>query len=393
MSAMMRAVLAAWAASCVVLDVFGCSTWYMENSYKISGRTKDFTSFEWGWVSVPAGSMHSAQRGPNTGKPVVHATLALAVLNKTTLAPTVTSLDAVNGGINDAGLSCDGQALEGGTYPPRSGTDRDLPATAFCGWALEAWGSALQVKAALEGGAVVVYNDEPGGGGGHFSVRDANTSIVVEFVNHTIQVYVDGNDGGATGFGVLTNEPGYAWQLASVRNFLQKEARQRPAVAMPGGWYPDERFLRLAKVKAGLLPPATYERAVADAVTVMNTVTVPSGQQIGTDATCDACYGGGGTAFGIIYDHRQRLVYWRTAGNPSMQRLRLQDVPQHEPVFLPLLKSDLPFFSNAAHAVIKPGPKGAVIKPAQPSNAYTYPPFGPGKKKRPPLAQERKNSP
>ena len=44
---------------------------------------------------------------------VKHAALVFAVLNSS--APTARSLDYVNGGINDAGLSCDAQALDGGT--------------------------------------------------------------------------------------------------------------------------------------------------------------------------------------------------------------------------------------------------------------------------------------
>ena len=42
----------------------------MEGGFSLSARTKDFTSYEWGWISVPAGSTNSAQRGPNTGKAV-----------------------------------------------------------------------------------------------------------------------------------------------------------------------------------------------------------------------------------------------------------------------------------------------------------------------------------
>ena len=55
------------------------------------------------------------------------------------------------------------------------------------------------------------------------------------------------------------------------------------------------------------------------AVHVLNTVTVPMGNQIGTDGTGDH------TEYGVVYDHVNKTIYWRCTTNQNMQRLRLVD--------------------------------------------------------------------
>ena len=77
------------------------------------------------------------------------------------------------------------------------------------------------------------------------------------------------------------------------------------AVAMPGDWYPEDRFQRIFQVKRGMPVPKSYQagrtrkltqeipadgfwirfqEAVMQAVHVLNTVTVPMGLQLGTDS-------------------------------------------------------------------------------------------------------------
>jgi penicillin V acylase-like amidase (Ntn superfamily) len=52
-------------------------------------------------------------------------------------------------------------------------------------------------------------------GGQHFVVRDSSgSSLVVEFLLGQVVLYRDHNDNGTTGFGVMTNEPAFAWQAS-----------------------------------------------------------------------------------------------------------------------------------------------------------------------------------
>merc|ERR1712196_616932 len=133
--------------------------------------------------------------------------------------------------MNDAGLSCDGQTLKGSKYPAKTGNASvDMDVAVFCTWALGSFSTAMDVKAALDGKTVVVsivdehYNK---GHGLHFSLRDATHSLVVEFIDGETKVYVDGNDNGTTGFGIMTNYPPWPWQVENVRNYAWKMSLPR----------------------------------------------------------------------------------------------------------------------------------------------------------------------
>lgn len=71
-------------------------------------------------------------------------------------------------------------------------------------------------------------------------------------------LYEDANDG-SSGFGVFTNEPAFAWHLENVKHLEWKKTMARSAVAVPGGFYPDERYLRLHMLKQGLPAPGSYK--------------------------------------------------------------------------------------------------------------------------------------
>ena len=86
-----------------------------------------------------------------------------------------------------------------------------------------------------------------------------------------LQVYDDFNDEGVTGWGVMTNEPTFDWQVENVRHFKWKQNLGREATTMPGTWYPDDRFLRVHLVKDGMPTPKTYPEAVMQAVHTLNT--------------------------------------------------------------------------------------------------------------------------
>lgn len=67
------------------------------------------------------------------------------------------------------------------------------------------------------------------------------------------------------------------------------------------------------------------------AVHIMNTVTLPIGtHQYGTDAGDSSGLFQGKdveyTLYGVIYDHLNKILYWRTSVNQSLQRLRISDL-------------------------------------------------------------------
>merc|ERR1712147_569887 len=88
---------------------------------------------------------------------------------------------------------------------------------------------------------------------------------------------------------------------------------------MPGAFYPDERFLRIHLIKSSLPNPGSYQEAMEHALHVLNSITVPMGQQMGTDSG----FGEGladHTHWAHIYDRKAAILYWRTQYNLQLQR-------------------------------------------------------------------------
>jgi penicillin V acylase-like amidase (Ntn superfamily) len=172
-------------------------------------------------------------------------------------ASTVGIKRGVVGGLNTEGLSCDMQTLIDTSYPPfpqDPSVTTPVNAVVFCEWALASFSNTAEVKAALTAGAdsspakAAVYGADVLGQ--HFVLRDAQgASLVAEFLEGTTLLHDDGNDDGVTGFGIFTNEPPFPWHVANTKHYDWKKTLARSAVAVPGGFYPDERFLRLHALK------------------------------------------------------------------------------------------------------------------------------------------------
>mmetsp|Transcript_66992 Transcript_66992/g.119144 ORF Transcript_66992/g.119144 Transcript_66992/m.119144 type:complete len:368 (-) Transcript_66992:85-1188(-) len=328
-----------------------CSSWFMENDFTLSARTLDNQPTEWigragsGITVVPRGALGALGIQGRYG----YAGF-FAMENATGQGPSH-DVGIRMGGLNEAGLSCDEQHLTESEYQtPSHNPDIDLPTHLFCEWAVMQFSSIFEVRDALLRRRLV-RGLIPGGvdSGHHYTLRDSNgTSLVVEAIKGDIYTYVDYNDAGITGFGVVTNSPPFPWQLETLRNMQSKIKSQHASVAMPGSWYPDERFQRIWLVKSGMNLPADYPSAVAQAFTVMDTVTVPEGTQIGTDGI------GTYTIWGAVYDHLKPTIYWRTARNHNTQRLRLQESCMHknsQRLYISVNTPLQPWFNDAASSL------------------------------------------
>lgn len=162
--------------------------------------------------------------------------------------------------------------------------------------------------------------------GVHYAVQDAQGhSLVIEFTAKGRKVYDDANDG-EQGFGIFTNEPTFDWQLENVKHYEWKQTLARSSVAVPGNFYPDERFLRIHIVKQAIErthQPKTYREAVANAVAVLNTVTVPVGSMPGTDTHPEDTISDH-TQWGVVRDHVNPKFYIRSETNPSFRMIDLK---------------------------------------------------------------------
>lgn len=314
----------------------------MENDFRISVRTEDLGAldYEYALATQPRGS--SCLRSCRHGYVSFVAALKDGGLNRTDF----------KAGLNEAGLSCDKQTLIGSQYPASNASLDNIDVAYMCQWALEGFATVAEVKTALQAVNFVAPQSKEFWNG-HWIFRDAfGQGLVLEFLEGRMLVYEDHNDDGHTGYGILTNEPPFPWQLQAVNHLKWKRSLARPAVAMPGAWYPDERFQRIYLLKSAFPKPKSEQEAIMQAVHVMNSISVPLGA-IGTDSG----KGEGDddrTHFGVVYDHKNAAVYWRAEHNQNLQRLMLTDAQLAEgspPKFVLLRSPKLPFFHDAAAAL------------------------------------------
>merc|ERR1711920_501330 len=116
--------------------------------------------------------------------------------------------------------------------------------------------------------------------------------------------------------GIMTNDPPFPEHLSVVAD-LKKQFHDKPStVDMPGGWGSVARFNRIFLVKSSLPTPSNGEDAVMQAVHVLNSVSVPIGD----------FFGGAKTQWSAVWDHRNRILYWRSHLDQSLQRVRLVDM-------------------------------------------------------------------
>lgn len=215
--------------------------------------------------------------------------------------------------INEKGLTCGQLTLVGSEYQMPSVGKTNVFFGVFCKWATQLFDNVEDVHNALEN--VAIWGPEILSE--HFVLRDANgASLVVELIDGEQHLYLDFNDG-ESGYGIMTNEPSFDWHLKNIEHYEWKRTLSRQAVSVPGSWYPDDRFLRIHMVKSGMQEfglnnAPTYQEAFSLTAQVLNVVTVPYGNQYGTD-TGEASGEGSNpdhTMWGITRDHSTPALYW-----------------------------------------------------------------------------------
>ena len=98
--------------------------------------------------------------------------------------------------------------------------------------------------------------------------------------------------------------------------------------------------------------PGSLQEAIAQAVHVLNTVSVPMGAQIGKDMSDEAA--DHRTEWLAIWDHKSPTVYWRSVSNQNLARLLLADADLGvggEQRLMTVKSAKLPWFTDAAAAL------------------------------------------
>ena len=301
---------------------YGCSDFYMNfSNFKLSVRTSDLSSFSnWTLTTWPSDVVFKSEAIDWSPK---HSVVGLAV---NWFGDERYGFPSFFGdSLNEFGLSCSVLALIDSKYEDRSKDNSKINVlnAVFCHYATQMFTSVEEVQSGLSN--IVIYG--PDALASHFALRDSTgQSLVIECVEGKKIVYFDSNDGINT-FGIMTNEPTFDYHLINIKHYEWKRTLARQSIAIPGNYYPEERYQRIHMIKSGmkdLMSSTTdYQTAFSLSVQVLNVITVPMGAQYGTDSKRSK---EDHTVLGLIRDHYNKIIYWRDAYNPSFRRIRLQDV-------------------------------------------------------------------
>jgi penicillin V acylase-like amidase (Ntn superfamily) len=217
--------------------------------------------------------------------------------------------------LNEKGLSCSLLTLVDTQYEKRGEdeTKENVFAGTLCQYMTQNYETVTDIANNLNN--IVIYG--PDALAQHFIIRDSQgLSLVIECVGGKKVTYLDNNDGKSF-FGITTNEPTLDWHLKNVEHYEWKRTLARQSIAIPGNFYPEERFLRTYMVKkgmddAGLMKETSnYQVAFALTAQVLNSVSVPQGEQYGTDSGDSSGEGQGDhTSWAVIRDHASPALYW-----------------------------------------------------------------------------------
>ena len=239
-------------------------------------------------------------------------------------------------GINEAGLSAGLFYFPGyGTYAPyeaskSSETLADLQAVA---WMLSSFGSVDEVVNALPG--VRITGIHPDASTAHWRVGDVSgRQIVIEIIDGTPRVYENR-------LGVLTNSPGFEWQLTNLNNYVNLYPGGAPPQEMngvrlaafgagsgmlgiPGDVTPPSRFVRAAFYQTTAPQYATGRETVVQCFHILNNFDIP----IGIEHKAGEIPVGlpSATQWTTATDLTNRIIYYRTAWNSSLRGIDLKAI-------------------------------------------------------------------
>ena len=306
-----------------------CSDFYMPTNnteYRISVRTMDLGQ-DGGWnaTATPRGLIRKQSKVPPPGAEPLVWTSKWGYVGFAAPKYGFPVNGAVGEAMNERGFSCGALALVPTVMPKCSTSLPNLHSDYVCQYAVEMWATVAEAKAGL--GKLAIWG--PLDNDVHWVFRDASgASLVLEFpADGTAHIHEDNNDG-TNGFGIMTNEPPFEYHLLNAKHLAWKRALIRQAIPVPGSWYPEDRFMRVLMVKDTMPPPSSLQVAIAQAVAVLNTITVPMGSPPGTDSGKQSGELGlsDHSLFGVVRDHAEKTLYWRSAYGPSLTRLRLDDL-------------------------------------------------------------------
>ncbi len=239
-------------------------------------------------------------------------------------------------GINEAGLSA---ALfyfpEYGEYQTFNNADAEktIGDLQLVSWMLARFATVEEVMDAIRD--VTIVNIYPDASTVHWRITDrTGRQVVLEITDGVPHFY-------ESEIGVLTNAPGYPWQVANLNNYvnlvpgtagptklgaltLRAFGHGSGFLGLPGDFTPPSRFVRAAFLSSYHTPLATGYDASMHAFHILNNFDVPLAVQF-KDAKPPVDMPAA-TQWTVVIDMAGKMIYYRTMYNSAIRSINMNDI-------------------------------------------------------------------
>ena len=240
-------------------------------------------------------------------------------------------------GLNEAGLSAGLFYFPGyGKYEAYDESRKQQCVTDFqlVSWILGTCATVDEVKETVPKALIVAI--DPRASTVHWRFADASgRQIVLEIVDGKPCFYENE-------LGVLTNSPGFEWQMTNLNNYVNllagtAQPRQwgtsqlasfgagSAFLGLPGDVTPPSRFVRAAFYQTTAPTPATAEGAIRQGFQILNNFDIPVGVEF-ADGKIPADIPSA-TQWTTATDLTNRVIYYRTMYNSTIRSIDLKEIP------------------------------------------------------------------
>lgn len=211
--------------------------------------------------------------------------------------------------------------------------DRTIGDLELVSWLLARFATIDEVMDAVRN--VRIVNIYPGASTVHWCITDATGRQVIMEITDGAPHFYDSE------IGVLTNAPGYQWQITNLNNYVNLN----PGTAgpsklgaltlrafgsgsgfrgLPGDFTPPSRFVRAAFLSSFNIPLKTGYDASMHAFHILNNFDVPLAVQYSRGAKLPDMPSA--TQWTIATDMRARMIYYRTMYNSVIRSINMNDI-------------------------------------------------------------------
>lgn len=239
-------------------------------------------------------------------------------------------------GTNEAGLSAGLFYFPNyGKYQSYNEASKDISLADFqvVSWILSRFSTIDQVKAAIND--IRIINVDPSASTVHYRITEpSGRQVVLEIVDGRPNFYENE-------IGVLTNAPGFQWQMTNLNNYvnlhpggagptafgpitLRSFGSGSGFLGLPGDFTPPSRFVRAAFLKTYSLEQPTAYDTTQQAFHILNNFDVPLGVQFAVGRAPNNMPSA--TQWTISTDLKDMVIYYHTMYNRTIRSIDMKNI-------------------------------------------------------------------